>query len=52
LLAPKSGEEMRDDLMQRGIELRDRAGGLASKIPFGDGEQGREKAPSDQPGIA
>src|SRR6267378_3967984 len=52
LLAPKSGEEMREDLMQRGIELRDRAGGLASKIPFGDGEQGREKAPSDQPGIA
>jgi hypothetical protein len=53
LLAPKSGEEMRDDLMQRGIELRDRAGGLASKMPFGDGEQGRtEKASSDQPGIA
>jgi hypothetical protein len=53
LLAPKSGEEMRDDLMQRGIELRDRAGGLASKIPFGDGEQGRaEKASSDQPGLA
>src|SRR5438105_13724928 len=52
LLAPKSGEELRDDLMQRGIELRDRAGGLASRLPFGDGEQGREKAPSDQPGIA
>jgi YtxH-like protein len=53
LLAPKSGEEMRDDLMQRGIELRDRAGELASKMPFGDGEQGRpEKAASDQPGIA
>src|SRR5438045_9556595 len=53
LLAPKSGEEMRDDLMQRGIELRDRAGELASKMPFGDGEQGRtEKAPTDQPGIA
>ena len=53
LLAPKSGEQMRDDLMQRGIELRDRAGELASKMPFGDGEQGRgEKAPSDQPGIA
>src|SRR5437660_12607630 len=41
LLAPKSGEQMRDDLMQRGIELRDRAGGLAAKIPFGDGEQVR-----------
>ena len=53
LLAPKSGEEMRDDLMQRGIELRDRAGELASKMPFGDGEQGRtEKSASDQPGIA
>ena len=53
LLAPKTGEEMRDDLMQRGIELRDRAGGLASRMPFGDGEQGRpEKAATDQPGIA
>jgi hypothetical protein len=53
LLAPKSGEELRDDLMQRGIELRDRAGELASRMPFGDGEQGRaEKAPTDKPGIA
>ena len=53
LLAPKSGEELRDDLMQRGIELRDRAGELASRRPFGDGEQGRpEKASSDQPGMA
>jgi YtxH-like protein len=53
LLAPKSGEELRDDLMQRGIELRDRAGELASRMPFGDGDQGRvEKASSDQPGIA
>ena len=53
LLAPKSGEQMRDDLMQRGIELRDRAGELASRMPFGDGEQGRtEKAATDQPGIA
>jgi len=53
LLAPKSGEQLRDDLMQRGIELRDRAGELASRMPFGDGEQGHaEKAPSDQPGIA
>ena len=53
LLAPKSGEEMRDDLMQRGIELRDRAGELAQRMPFGDGEQGRtEKASTDQPGIA
>jgi hypothetical protein len=53
LLAPKTGEEMRDDIMQRGIELRDRAGELASRMPFGDGEQGRvEKAATDQPGIA
>jgi len=53
LLAPKTGEELRDDLMQRGIELRDRAGELASRMPFGDGEQGRtEKAPTDKPGIA
>lgn len=53
LLAPKTGEEMRDDLMQRGIELRDRAGELASRMPFGDGEQGRpEKTATDQPGIA
>src|SRR5438105_12942414 len=53
LLAPKSGEQMRDDLMQRGIELRDRAGELAQRMPFGDGEQGRtEKASRDQPGIA
>jgi hypothetical protein len=53
LLAPKSGEEMRDDLMQRGIELRDRATELASRMPFGDGEQGRaEKAVGDQPGIS
>src|SRR5438034_1138091 len=53
LLAPKSGEELRDDLMQRGIELRDRAGELASRRPFGDGEQGRtEKASSEQPGNA
>ncbi|HET9849626.1 MAG TPA: YtxH domain-containing protein [Candidatus Dormibacteraeota bacterium] len=53
LLAPKSGEELRDDLMQRGIELRDRAGELASRMPFGDGDQGRtEKASSEQPGIA
>jgi YtxH-like protein len=53
LLAPKSGEEMRDDLMQRGIELRDRAGELASRMPFGDGEPGRpEKATTDKPEIA
>ncbi|HEX3629677.1 MAG TPA: YtxH domain-containing protein [Candidatus Dormibacteraeota bacterium] len=53
LLAPKSGEELRDDLMQRGIELRDRAGELASRMPFGDGEPGRvEKSSSEQPGIA
>ena len=53
LLAPKSGAELRDDLMQRGIELRDRAGELASRRPFGDGEQGRtEKPSSEQPGSA
>jgi hypothetical protein len=53
LLAPKSGEEMRDDLMQRGIELRDRANELASRMPFGDGEPGRtQQTAPDQPGIA
>src|ERR1700737_739380 len=54
LLAPKTGEELRDDLMQRGIELRDRAGELASRMPFGAGEEGgrTEKASTDQPGIA
>jgi hypothetical protein len=53
LLAPKTGEEMRDDLMQRGIELRDRAGELASRMPFGDGEQTHaERAATDQPGTA
>jgi hypothetical protein len=52
LLAPKSGEEMREDLMQRGIELRDRAGELASRMPFGDGEGREEKTASEQPGIA
>src|SRR5438270_11766242 len=45
LLAPQSGEELRDDLMQRGIELRDPAGELASWTPFRDGDPGRlEKA--------
>jgi hypothetical protein len=44
LLAPKSGEEMREDLMQKGIELRDRAGQLTQK-QFGDGEgSGAQKA--------
>ena len=53
LLAPKTGEEMREDLMQKGIELRDRAGELASRMPFGDGEgHGEERAVSDQSGIA
>src|SRR5260370_40039281 len=52
-LAPKSGEEMRGDLMQRGIELRDRAAELAYRMPFGDCEQGHvEKATTDKPGIA
>lgn len=49
LLAPKSGEELRDDLMQRGIELRDRAGELASRMPFGDGEPGRPEKASPEP---
>ena len=48
LLAPKSGEELREDLMQRGIELRDRAGQIATHGPFGDGESREEKAPADQ----
>ena len=52
LLAPKSGEEFRDDLMQRGIELRDRAGELASRMPFGDGDQGRAEKATEQPGMA
>src|SRR5919204_5427232 len=39
LLAPKSGEELREDLMQKGIELRDRAGQLTQK-QFGNGEGG------------
>ena len=52
LLAPKSGEELRDDLMQRGIELRDRASELASRRQFGDGEQAREKTSSGESGMA
>src|SRR5712692_4074646 len=53
LLAPKTGEEMRDDLMQRGIELRDRAGGLASKMSFVVGKEGtRTEKTSDHPGTA
>ncbi len=53
LLAPKTGEEMREDLMHKGIELRDRAGELASRMPFGDGEgRSEERAPTDQSGIA
>ncbi len=42
-LAPKSGEEMRQDLMQRGIELRDRAGQLGSRVQPGDGENPAER---------
>lgn len=52
LLAPKSGEELREDLMQKGIELRDRAGQFASRVPVGDGEGQPEKAAQQQPGIA
>src|SRR5260370_32389177 len=40
LLAPKSREQMRDDLMHRAIELRARAGERASRRPVVDGEQG------------
>jgi hypothetical protein len=54
LLAPKSGEELRGDLMQKGIELRDKAGQIASQMG-GDGDSRTEsrgvKAP-DQTGIA
>jgi len=52
LLAPKSGEEFREDLRQKGIELRDRAGQIASRAPFGDGETQSERTASEQPGIA
>lgn len=54
LLAPKSGEELRGDLMQKGIELRDKAGQLASR-QMGDGGgmgEGRTVKTSDQTGIA
>jgi hypothetical protein len=54
LLAPKSGEELRGDLMQKGIELRDKAGQLASR-QMGDGGsmgEGRTVKASDQTGIA
>jgi len=46
LLAPKSGEEMREDLMQKGIELRDRAGELASRMPSGMAKVAARSAPS------
>ncbi len=52
LLAPKTGEQLREDLMQRGIELRDRAGQFATRVPFGDGEGQEQKAASEQPGLA
>ncbi len=52
LLAPKSGEELREDLMQKGIELKDRAGQFATRVPFGDGEKQEQKAPQDQPETA
>ena len=54
LLAPKSGEEMREDLMQKGIELRDRAGQLTQK-QFGNGEGGgaqKASASSETTGIS
>ena len=56
LLAPKSGEELRGDLMQKGIELRDKAGQIASRqMGSGDGGsmgEGRTVKASDQTGIA
>ena len=52
LLAPKSGEELREDLMQKGIELRDRATQMTSRSQFGDGEGLGDKSPSSEPGIA
>src|SRR5437016_12453972 len=53
LLAPKSGEEMRDDLVQRGIELPDRAGEPAQWNAAGDRGQGpTEKAATDPAGLA
>jgi len=51
LLAPKSGEEMREDLMQKGIELRDRASQITGR-PLGDGEGLGEKSQSSESGIA
>ena len=52
LLAPKSGEELREDLMQKGIELRDRATQMTSRSQFGDGEGLGDKSPSSESGIA
>jgi gas vesicle protein len=37
LLAPMRGAEMRREITTRGIELKDKAGELASKSPVGDG---------------
>jgi YtxH-like protein len=51
LLAPKSGEELREDLMQKGIELRDRASQITAR-QFGDGEGMGEKSTSSESGIA
>lgn len=52
LLAPKSGEEMREDLMQKGIELKDRAQSQL-RGQFGDGEAGGQRVgQSGETGIA
>lgn len=51
LLAPKSGEEMREDLMQKGIELRDRASQITGR-QLGDGEGLGEKSQSSESGTA
>jgi gas vesicle protein len=52
LLAPKSGEEMREDLMQKGIELKDRAQSQL-RSQFGDGEAGTQRVgQSGETGIA
>ncbi|HYM51397.1 MAG TPA: YtxH domain-containing protein [Candidatus Limnocylindrales bacterium] len=52
LLAPKSGEEMREDLMQKGIELRDRASQMTARNQYGNGEGLGEKSGTSESGNA
>lgn len=52
LLAPKSGEEMREDLMQKGIELRDRASQMTARNQYGNGEGLGEKSGASESGNA